>query len=247
MHPVLNVVLCHQDAQTVGALLRHWRQIADNTCILIAHGGKRDDFAALTHPNKIFLDDPQLRTFDNQRERQSYRQIWQRTLEWLRSCSNPFEFVYVAEYDHLPLLQDLNARQMSFLEQERADILAYHLQRIDGTSHPHYLYHARDPDFHRFFSKLSMRPDRRVILSMFGSGSFWKRDVFEAVAATQEPFPIYLELFLPTVAHHLGFRLRSYGHQNTYVRNLGDRTNEIESARREGAWTLHPVKRLWTD
>ena len=82
---------------------------------------------------------------------------------------------------------------------------------------------------------------------MLGTGSVWTREAFLAVAAVPEPFPIYLELWLPTVAHHLGFRVRPFqGEAATgHVRNLGVfSVRETERARRAGAWTAHPVKRL---
>jgi hypothetical protein len=53
---------------------------------------------------------------------------------------------------------------------------------------------------------------------MFGSGSFWKQDAFEAVAEVEETFPIYLEIYLPTLAHHLGFRLRDLSDPIDFVR-----------------------------
>ena len=80
---------------------------------------------------------------------------------------------------------------------------------------------------------------------MFGTGSFWTRTAFDAVAATAEPFPIYLEIYLPTVAHHLGFRLRDWREQNRHISSLGNFVYAIDQARREGAWALHPVKTLW--
>ena len=67
------------------------------------------------------------------------------------------------------------------------------------------------------------------------------------MCAIDEPFPIYMELYLPTLAHHLGFRVRDFGEQNRFVQVLKDATDDIEQARKEGAWTLHPVKRLWKD
>jgi len=231
---------------TIGALLEWWKDIAPDQAILLVYGGRAADFNAIAHTNKIFIDDPRLRTVDNQRERQSYHGIWQQVARWLKSSNTNFEFVYFAEYDHLPLTRDLNSKQLQLLQTENADVLAFRLQRIDGTSHPHYLYHVRDPEFHAFFDRLSVRADKRVILSMFGSGSFWKREAFQAVAATEEPFPIYTELFLPTVAHHLGFRLRDYGKQNLFVHNLGDYGNGINVAKQQGAWTIHPVKEVRT-
>lgn len=241
---VINILLCHQDAKSVQALLDFWRRVAPVDSILIAHGGTLADFEAIQHRNKIFLDDPRLRARDKQRERQSYHGMWQATNRWLRSSAENCEFIHVVEYDHVPLVEDLNARQIELLNSENADVLAYHLQRIDQTSHPHYLYHRRDPRFHDFFREISVRGNPEVVLSMFGTGSFWKRDTFEAVAKIAEPFPVYLEIYLPTLAHHLGFRLRDYGEQNRFVSNIGDRGREIESARTAGAWSLHPVKNL---
>ena len=79
---------------------------------------------------------------------------------------------------------------------------------------------------------------------MLGTGSFWKRAAFEAVSDMTEPFPIYFELFLPTVAHHLGFRLRSFGGQEHFVRNIGDWSDSITAAAIAGAWSVHPMKGL---
>jgi hypothetical protein len=56
---------------------------------------------------------------------------------------------------------------------------------------------------------------------------------------------MYVEIFPPTLAHHLGYRLRDYGPQTRFVRHIGDRLSEIEPARQSGAWTLHPVKSRW--
>jgi hypothetical protein len=116
---------------------------------------------------------------------------------------------------------------------------------VDGTSNPHFLYHVANPAFVSHWSKITVRSDPDVVLSMFGSGSFWTTEAFRAVAAMEEPFPMYMEIYLPTRAHHLGFRVRDFGEQNRFVHVLKDETGCVDQAREEGAWTLHPVKRLW--
>ena len=63
-------------------------------------------------------------------------------------------------------------------------------------------------------------------------------------AAEPEPFPIYLELCLPTLAHHLGYRVRSLREGDHLVSNLGDFRDRVAQARRAGMWTIHPVKSL---
>ena len=167
------------------------------------------------------------------------------TSAWLQGRS--FTHIHFAEYDHLPLIPDFNALQLARLEEERADVMAFQLTRVDGTNQPHFLDHAYEPEFLTYWSTFSVRDDKSIILSMFGSGTFWTLEAFKAVAAQMEPFPIYLELYLPTMAHHLGFRLRDWGQQNDFVRSLGDFVDRIDEARRRGAWLLHPVKTLWND
>ena len=97
----------------------------------------------------------------------------------------------------------------------------------------------------KYWAKNTRRADPSVVLSMFGSGSFWIREAFCAVCAMEEPFPIYMEIYLPTLAHHLGFRVRDFAEQNRFVRALESYVCSVDEARRQGAWTLHPVKRMW--
>ena len=211
--------------------------------MLLAYGGDADAFSHIDFEQKIFIDDPRLRLRDQQREQQSWSGVLNAARKFLHLHSG-FDYVYIVEYDHIPLIRDLLQRMIDRLEAEHADVLAHHLHRIDGTSNAHYLYHSREKRFHDYFTALSLRSNKRVILSMLGTGSFWKRKAFESVAAHEEPFPVYVELYLPTLAHHLGFRIRDIPDQNRFVMHLGDRHREIEMAQKQGAWTLHPVKTL---
>ncbi|HWY41399.1 MAG TPA: hypothetical protein VNX27_11460 [Chthoniobacterales bacterium] len=244
MANVLNVVLSHQPPADVDRLVGYWNSLLDLGNVVIAYGGPRSSFDRIAFNKKIFIGDPNLRTQDHQREAQSYTAVFKEASLWLRNRSDAIHFVTLFEFDHLPLVRDLNARQVKRLQTEGADVLAYHLARVDDTSHPHYLHYAANGEFIRFFRKLSVRDDPSVVLSMFGTGSCWTHEAFDAIGAFIEPFPVYFEIYLPTLAHHLGFRLRDYGDQNTFVSNLGDRSGEVESAKNQGAWTLHPVKTL---
>jgi hypothetical protein len=247
MDSVLNLILSHQPAAAVSKMLAHWNQCVPNESILIAYGGARNEFEAIEHQKKFFVDDARLRTRDHQRELQSYTGLFQKATEFLSKEGGKFRFIHFAEYDHLPLVPDLNRRQIERLSTEGADLLGFHLHRIDGTNNPHFLYHAANEKFASYWSKISRRSESQVILSLFGSGSFWNREAFCAVAAVGEPFPIYMEIYLPTLAHHLGFRVRDFAEQNRFVRVLKDESSNVEEARKQGAWTLHPVKRLWSN
>ncbi len=240
----LNVLLTHQPAAEVAAMVAAWRECAPAEALFVAYGGPAELFAAIAHPHKALIDSPRLKTRDHQREKQSYAEVLNAAAAWMRG--REFTHVHFAEYDQVPLVADVNARQVDFLEKERADVLGFRLRRVDGTNYPNYLFHAADPRFHRHWEAMSCRADRRVVLRFTGTGSFWTRVAFEAVAARPEPFPIYMEIQQPTLAHHLGFRVRDWGAQNRFVHHLGDFTEQIDAARRDGAWTLHPVKRLWS-
>jgi hypothetical protein len=243
MSRVLNVVLTHQPPAEIARLAAWWGHVAVPDALLLVHGGPQGDFPAIVAPNKIHVASPRLRTVDNPRERQGYTEVFAAVAEWMKG--RDFTHVYFAEFDHLPLVADLGSRLLARLAAEKADMLAHGVQRVDDTGWHHYLYHGNDPEFHRHWERISRRADRRVVLSMLGTGSFWTREAFDAVAAEKEPFPIYLELYLPTLAHHLGFRVRPLtSEEQPYVRNVGDFREKIRDARLAGAWTIHPVKSL---
>lgn len=247
---VLNLILTHQRAPQIGAMLKWWERELPGGAILLAvnHAAEIGDreFDAIPHADKVRVDDPRLRTRDHPRHRQSYSAVFRAAADWLATRPE-FGFVHFAEFDHLPLTADLNDRQRALAERDGADVLGFAVRRVDGTSQSIWLSHATDEPLRKFFHDRSVRADPTVVLSMFGSGSFWTRAAFLAVAAQAEPCPVYLELWLPTLAHHLGFRVRGYGDgdASARVQNLGDRVREIEGARAAGAWSIHPVKTLW--
>jgi hypothetical protein len=245
MNSVLNVILTHQPGDAIAKMVDYWSRCVPHESILIAYGGEKSQFAEIRHEQKFFVGDPRLRTRDHQREMQSYTQLLRSAAEFIQAGSNQFEFVHFAEYDHLPLVPDLNQRQVDRLIAEDADVFGFHVHRVDETGSPHFLYHAADERFMKHWASITRRNNPAVVLSMFGSGSFWTREAFCAVSAIEEPFPIYMEIHLPTLAHHLGFRVRDFAEQNRFVRALESEICDVDQARKQGAWTLHPVKRMW--
>lgn len=243
MANVLTLLLSHQRNSDLARVLDLWQQVTAADQVLVAYGGDSSAFEGISWPQKVFVADPRLRTRDHQRERQSYTGVLQAAHAWLQARPE-FAFVHLVEFDHLPLIADLYAVILRRLREEAADVLAHHLQRIDGTNHPHYLYHAAEPQFGRFLAEITTRVDPTVVLSMLGTGSFWTREAFDAVSERDERFPIYTELYLPTVAHHLGFRLRGFVGQDEFIHARGEFSDAISAARDRGAWMLHPVKVL---
>jgi hypothetical protein len=231
---VLAVVLDHRDSATINRLHALWcPKFSSSDNLLIAYGGSRSAFDSLPLPRKVYVADPRLRTRDHQREAQSYRGVFACVSDWLRG--KDFTHVLFMEGDHVPLAPDLIDQYLNFLIKEDADVAGYHLARIDGTLHPHWLASGADPT------------KQEVMLSMLGTGHFWKREAWDAVAQYQKSAHLYLELDLPTAAHALGFRIRAMENPGQAVMALPAqlRTTPTQAAAL-GARSIHPVKHTLT-
>ena len=239
---VMNVVLAHTGQSQIWSLIKIWEEVCPPEDLWIAFGGSRADFESIDYSRKVFIEDPNLRKLDNQREKQSYTGIFQAMSPAVEKA-NP-DFVYFCEYDHLPLVHDLNSRQVDEMLREDADVMGHWLYRVDGTGHYHELYHESDPSYLPFWRSVSRREEKSLMLTMFGSGSFWTRDAFLAVAKLQQTIECYLEIYLPTLAHHLGFRVRPWRDEDHLISNLPSLDISLKNARKKACWTVHPVKEL---
>jgi exopolysaccharide biosynthesis WecB/TagA/CpsF family protein len=237
---VLNVVLTHLDGERLVRTKERWRNVCREEDLWIAFGGKRRNYDRIGMERSVFIGDASLRREDNQREKQSYTGIFQAMAPVIeRECP---DYVYLCEYDHVPLRSDLNALQVAEMKSEGADVMGHWLYRVDGTSHYHMLYHQSDPGFLRYWQSVSCREEKGVVLSMFGSGSLWSREAFLAIASRSQEIPCYLELYLPTMAHHLGYRVRCWDESRHMISNLTKKKWTIEEARDRDCLTIHPVK-----
>lgn len=241
MSSVVHIILTHGDTQHTQKLISWWKDtLGESADLLIAHGGAKADFDALPFKEKIFIEDSRLKTQDHQREKQSYQSVFKEAAAWIRE--RDFDYVYFAEYDQLPLIEEFDSRLIQRLQEEEADVLGHHLKRVDGTHNPHYLYHQHTPEFSSYWQTISNRKNQNVVLSMLGTGHFWKVEAFLAVAALEPPLAVYLELFIPTAAHHLGYRVADLSEQNQYVVSHEDQKAHLQRAQSTGSWSIHPIK-----
>lgn len=243
MSETLTLLLTHQKTPQVDRMLQYWSDYVSLSDLLIAYGGPAPEFNRLEHSQRVLIDSARLKTKDHQRQKQSYQDIFYAVRNWLDG--RDYRFIHFVEYDQVPLQPAFTALHHTFLEQEHSDVIGFHLSRIDGTSNPHFLNHTADPQFAAFWRQRTVRNDPSVVLTMFGSGSFWRREAFDAVADLHETPPIYLELFIPTAAHHLGFRVRGLTSQQRHILNLGELGPQLPRFKAEGAWSAHPVKTFW--
>jgi hypothetical protein len=242
MSRVLNLILSHQPKAELEGLLRWWSHYAPAENTLVAYGGTQEEFEKLSNVPRVFVTDPRLRR-KHGREKQSWSGFLSTAADWLTNNEeHTFTHVYIAEFDHLPLVSDLGIRLVEHLQREQADVLGHGLRRVDGTSHVHYLHHLSDPEFSKFWQRISVRAEKQVVFHMIVTGSFWSRDAFMRVAAQPQDISAYVEIYLPTVAHHLGFRVRAFEGQNKCVFPGLVPGLSVDGARQNGCWTVHPIK-----
>jgi len=245
MSRVLNLILSHQPRAELERLLAWWSSYAPVEDLLLAYGGMEEEFKKLPNVSRVFVADPRLRAGDMPREKHSYGGVWRAAAQWLAERrGESFTHVHFAEFDHLPVVSDLAAKLLERAEQEQADVLAHGLYRVDGTSNVHYLYHLSNPAFMKFWRRISVRSDKETVFKMLCTGSFWTCKAFMDTAAQEEEVLAYLEIYLPTLAHHLGFRVRDFRDQSQCVFALPRHWLSVESARQMGCWTVHPMKTI---
>lgn len=245
MSRVGTVLLTHQPQQAVDAMRDYWRALDPRQDFIIAYGGVAADWQEGVG-DLVRIEDPQLRTRDHPRERQSYHGVFQAVLPRVRALGATH--VHLAEFDEIPVVPDLNERLLSLMAAEGCDVLGHRLFRVDDTTQPHCMDHMRDAEFPSYWRKISLRKEKEVVLSMLGCGSFWTSACFDAVASLEPTMRMYLELFLPTAAHHLGYRVRPIADQDIFMApEIPKTVADLEEFKARGAWRVHPVKEMWME
>ena len=242
---IVTILLTHQSREAVVKMRDYWRELDPNQDFVIAYGGVKADWQD-DIPDLVRVNDPQLCTRDHPRERQSYHGVFRAVLPLIND--RQATHVHLAEFDEIPVVSNLNERLISLMEKEDCDVLGHRLYRVDDTTQPHAMDHLREENFLSYWKDISCRADQGIVLSMLGCGSFWTRECFAAVAALDPPVRIYLELFLPTAAHHLGYRVRPIWNQDHFMApEIVKQKEELNHYRQQGAWRVHPVKQMWVE
>lgn len=228
---VLLAVLDHREPELVESSLQGWIERGVNRDdLLLVYGGDPERYKLLQHKSRILIQGNRLRTKDHQREAQSYREILTEVTDWLES--QPYTHVFFTEYDQRPLVDDPCGKYLERMRSLDADVLGVEVRRLDGTLNPHWLG-----------TVVSTFPAFPV-WSMLGTGHFWKREAWIAVARDTTYAEWYLELDLATTVVKNGFRLMDLGDQSRFVKVRPEYLPcaTMEEARKMGAWTIHPVK-----
>jgi hypothetical protein len=237
------VLVSHENAAAVARMTHIWNSLTTPGQCLVAYGGERSEFDKIAG-DKVFVNDPRLRTSDHQREFQSYSKLLATALDTL--ADKNWEWLFIAEYDLVPIKSDLFPEIIAEAEREEADLLGAGASRLDNTLHSHHGVHAAAAGWSAWVKSISRRENPKIVLSCLGSAQLWRREAIEAVVAVGEPIETYLEILLPTVAHHLGFRVRPWKSHANFIQPDPLPCDNLDVLKAKGALLAHPIKGYWT-
>ena len=237
------LILTHQPADTVAKLVAGWEQLVEGE-IVVLYGGPRAEFDKIQHSQKRFVEDKRLITRDHQRERQSYDGVFEQALDVV--AQSEADFVYFTEFDQIPMRSDIATYFADCMDAGNIDFMGSALQRIDGTNHPHWLNHHSDGALEGFLSQISVRKNKNVVLSSYGFGQCWRREGFLKVASVRQTISVYLELWIPSLAHHLGLKVGCMECDKEW-NTPTDAVDEVAlNALTSKPYFVHPIKGYWS-
>jgi hypothetical protein len=238
----LNVLLTHQDAARVDANVRYLQAVAPEARFVVAHGGRAEDCAGVAHAEKVFVDDETLR--GPPRTHQSYHVTLGLVHDRFVRDDPSVSAVYVLEWDHVVLRADFEQPLRAWADRTGADFMGKTCVERTGTNWHHYTRHRRDPALLAHLREHSVREDPTRLFGTLGNGFWLSRAALEAYVAVRDRPVVYGELYVPTLLHHLGFRVADLpGELYGAVRYEPEVSlAELLALKRAGGYFAHPFK-----
>jgi len=241
----LNAVVTHLRPAAVKEDLELLRAVTPGARFVVCHGGSREDFEGVETDDKVFMDDPSLRgpARHLQSWTQAFEAIWHRYFE----SDDSLDSLYLFEFDHLILDRDYEQRLRDLAEATRAGFMGKNCVPREGTNWEHYVRWRRDERLLAHLRSISVREQPTKLYGCLGDGMWLSRNALRSYVAVGEHPPCYNETYVPTLLHHLGFRVvdvDSHSDLYSHVRFAPVFCfDEVMSlAKRGGTAFVHPVK-----
>ena len=241
---MLNLLVTHLPAEQVDRNVAYLQAVAPGSRFAVCHGGRREDFDGVRHPEKLFIEDPSLRGpwMD-----QSYNEVLVRAHdEWVAGDPS-VDAVFLFEFDQVILRGDFEQAFTTLLDASGADFLGKNCADRDRSNWMHAVRARRDTGFTDFLRSFSVHGERRPRLyGALGGGFVMRRAALEAFRGLDHPRGVYLEIYTATVLHHLGFRVEDIDRvsdiYDEVVHGPVKTLDEVIRAKREGHFFAHPFK-----
>ena len=243
---LLTAIVTHLGPEEAGRQLAYLRALSPGSRFALLHGGARPDFDALAEADKAFVDDPTLR---GPNQHQSYTRALRTAFEAFVERDPDVDLLHFVEYDQLVLRADFEEPLRALAAETGAGLLAKSASPRNDTNWPHHLRHRGDAALDAYFERISTRPDPGERWGCLGSGMLFTRDALAAFhAATHDAPHAYLELFVPTAVHHLGFEVVDVDAVSDLYAGIRWRpeydVDAAIAAKRAGRAFVHPFKRI---
>ena len=240
----LTVVLSHLDAQHVDDRMRLLREVCRDARFVVGYGGPRSEFDRIEWDEKFFVDDPTLR--GPEQHLQSWTQIFETAWQEYLVGDADVDSLYLIEYDHLILDGTFEPRLRELALDTGADLLGKNCVDLTATNAAHYVRFRRDRRLLTHLAQLSVREDRERIFGCLGNGMWLSRRALEAYVNVGTHPPCYCEIYVPTLLHHLGFRVVDVDAHSDLYRNVRwlpqFSVPEVLDLTRAGTVFVHPAK-----
>lgn len=236
---VIHIVVCHLAPRETGRILEYIQSQGDYTVVL-AYGGPRENFASISWEHKVFIDDPLMRGLSYL---YSYARLIPETRAYLRQQGLAADWVFITDYDLIPLKRNYLDRSIAVMANHRAGF-GGKLVRDLSRSNSFFLANALQEG--RVDETLN-GPGRSPVYHCLGAVLFFHRDCFEAIFRDDRPFDAAnLELAVPTAARQCGFRLLSFDKFSDDFKYVHYRpiysAAEARGLLEAGAAFVHPLK-----
>jgi hypothetical protein len=240
----VTAILTHLRAAEAHERLQLLQAVAPDARFVICYGGEVGEFEQIAFEHKLFIDDPTLR--GPERHLQSLTAIFQALWTAYFDADESVDSLYMIEYDHLVLDPRFEAHLRELGARTEADLMGKNCFDCTATNEAQCVRFRRDPRLLSHLRSVSVRDDPTRLFRCLGDGMWMSRRALRAYVDVTEHPPCYCEVYVPTLLHHLGFRLVDVdAHSDLYrdVRWLPPfEAGEAAARFADGAVFMHPVK-----
>jgi hypothetical protein len=235
-------VLCHLPALAADRVMEFFKAMTPDACVVLAYGGKKEEFEAVTFSRKFFITDDRIRGVGY---RQSYFGLMDNLAAWMRSERIEPRWITILDYDCVPLDRGWNDSLADIMDREQADMGGNYFRNCTGDNSLFVCNALRDGILQRLEEKFPCIQLYQCLgaLLCFSAGGFHE------IRRLREDFQdIFFEVSLPTCARLQGLRLLSLDSAGEFTKGVrfrpGYAPEEIADEIHSGKQMIHPVKAL---
>jgi hypothetical protein len=243
---VITALVTHLPAGQVAVQLEYLEAVAPESRFVVCHGGERGEYEAIEYEHKLFVADPSLR---GRWHDQSYNEVVTRVYDEYIAPDPSVDALFLLEYDQVVLRGGYEDEFRRLLDVSGAGYIGKNTVRRDASNWMHGIRARNDRRLTDFLLSVSVRGQHEPsIYGGLGGGFVVTRAALEAFRRVDHPPGVYLEVYMPTLLHHLGFTIDDFDRLGDVyadvVHGPAKSFDDVLGARRRGRFFVHPFKEV---